>query len=92
MTHNQQPEVALVGNTIVPIPEELQSDGIEWMRRQEALARFAVGKDVLDQWVRDDVVEAHKLNPGKNGTVIFCAGDIRRAIRNAPRYRPVKRK
>ena len=71
-------------------PSVLNSlQGVEWVRRQDVLDHFAVGKDVLDRWVTEDKVEAHKLHPGKNGTVIFSVEDIRNAIRSSPRYRPL---
>lgn len=63
--------------------------GVEWVRRQDVLSYFSVGRDVLDRWVIDGKVDAHKLHPGKNGTVIFSVEDIRSAIRNSPRYRPL---
>ncbi len=61
----------------------------EWVRRDDARRIFGIGKDVLDHWVADDVVEAHKLNPGRNGTVVFSASGIRAAIEAAPRYTPL---
>lgn len=62
--------------------------GVEWMRRGDARRICGLGKDVLDLWVANEIVEAHKLHPGKNGTVIFSAEDIRNAIRASPRYVP----
>lgn len=59
-----------------------------WIRRKTAFKVFGVGHDILDDWVRDDKVEAHKLSPGKNGSVVFSASDISRVIRSSPKYVP----
>ena len=59
-----------------------------WVRRKNAMELYGVGKDILDLWVSSGKVEAHKLNSGKNGSVVFLASDILMAIKNAPRYIP----
>ena len=86
--NEQRKEVIVVGGVEVD-PETLASlKNVEWVRRQDVLVHFSVGKDVLDRWVEEDKVEAHKLHPGKNGTVIFSVDDVRQAIRDSPRYYP----
>lgn len=72
--------------------EKVRESGVEslWYRRADARALCGVGRDLLDKWVADGRVEAHKLNPGRNGTVVFSAGDIARVIKESPQYRPEK--
>lgn len=78
----------LVGVSVARVDETMFDDGVRWLRRSDARRRCGVGRDILDAWVSDGKVEAHKLHPGRNGTVVFSAPDIDRAIREAPAYVP----
>lgn len=81
-------DIRLIGKEVADGRSADSLSGIEWMRRGDVRRICGIGKDILDHWVATDKVEAHKLNPGKNGTVIFAADDIRRAILASPKYRP----
>lgn len=79
--------------TIVPDLKQVsdKTRELEWMRRGDVRKVMGIGKDILDEWVASGKCEAHKLNSGKNGTVIFSAADIRRAIGESPKYIPARR-
>lgn len=62
-------------------------DRPRWVRFSTALSRFGIGKDVLKLWTKEGKVEAHKVTPGKNGTVVFFADDIDKNIRLSPLYK-----
>ena len=64
------------------------AERVEWVRRDSAYELFGVGRDVLDRWVSKNLVEAHKLHSGRNGSVVFSADDIRMAICGSPAYKP----
>lgn len=85
---SQAGEVRVLGVSVARADAPLCDDGVRWVRRGDARRRCGVGRDILDLWVADGKVEAHKLNPGRNGTVVFSATDIDRAIRAAPPYMP----
>ena len=78
----------LVGVSVATEGETLSNE--EWMRRSDVRRIFGIGKDILDKWVEVGAVEAHKLNPSKNGTVVFSTRDIRDTIRTAPLWKPRK--
>ena len=65
-------------------------DTAKWYRRADARAFCGIGRDLLDKWVADGKVEAHKLDSGRNGTVVFNASDIDKMIRESPVYAPSK--
>lgn len=81
-------EGRVVGVCVARADCGVSEDGVRWVRRSDARRRCGVGRDILDAWVSDGKVEAHKLHPGRNGTVVFYAPDIERAIREAPAYVP----
>lgn len=82
-------DARLVNASVARVDETMAKDGVRWLRRSDARRRCGVGRNILDLWVCDGKVEAHKLNPGKNGTVVFSAPDIDRAIRESPPYVPM---
>lgn len=69
---------------------ECEYDNAKWYRRADARAVCGVGRDLLDKWVAEGKVEAHKLDQGRNGTVVFNASDINKVIRESPVYAPSK--
>ena len=76
-----------------PCPEGLtHRDQRQWARRSDIRRDYGIGGDLLDEYVSDNKVEAHKLVPGQNGTVVFSVQDIERVIDESPRYVPGRRK